>query len=474
MDNHEKDPQRADVSGQPVRRRTLLGAAGAGAVAAAIPHVGSRPAVATTKPRASAAQAEDLPLIGGEEFPIGIYWPPPPFQTTLERYTEIADAGFNFVITGNYLCDRFILNYACGIADQVGLKMLVFHDSRLETMTETQDITEDGSAPLTISIEDARALLTQVINTYQDNPSFAGVNFYDEPRTDKKVRTLGHAFSLFRELSPGHLPYTNLERGISNNAARLKDFIEVVDPPLISFDHYMLFADGSIDENFFHDWATVREAGLAYDLPTWTYILSVESVGRYRAPTTAEMLWQINVSLAYGCKGIQYFTYWTPDPARGLGFADGAGALMTLDGEPTERYDGAKMINNQWLAPVGKQLKPLVSESVSLANLRGTPPAGLPSFQPDDYVKGASGDAVVIGRFHDRDISDHRWILVANYSFEQPANSRLILGSKVINDGAFEFDPGTEQYESGAARGRRLDVALEPGAARLYRLTTTQ
>ena len=37
----------------------------------------------------------------GGEYPIGIWGPPPPEETTSARYKQIKDAGFNFVIGGN-------------------------------------------------------------------------------------------------------------------------------------------------------------------------------------------------------------------------------------------------------------------------------------------------------------------------------------------------------------------------------------
>ena len=40
-------------------------------------------------------------LLNDGRYPIGLLWPPPPDQTTVERYQEIAAAGFNFVIGGN-------------------------------------------------------------------------------------------------------------------------------------------------------------------------------------------------------------------------------------------------------------------------------------------------------------------------------------------------------------------------------------
>ena len=40
-------------------------------------------------------------LVAGGEFPIGVWWPPPPGETNQARYQEIADASFNFLIGGN-------------------------------------------------------------------------------------------------------------------------------------------------------------------------------------------------------------------------------------------------------------------------------------------------------------------------------------------------------------------------------------
>lgn len=39
---------------------------------------------------------------------IAAFWPPPPHETTVARYREIADAGIDLVITGNYLNDAVL------------------------------------------------------------------------------------------------------------------------------------------------------------------------------------------------------------------------------------------------------------------------------------------------------------------------------------------------------------------------------
>lgn len=104
----------------------------------------------------------------------------------------------------------------------------------------------------------------------------------------------------------------------------------------------------------------MRAAALAHGLQSWTYIQSVGYNG-HDVPTRADLLWQINISLAFGCTGIQYFTYWTPDPARGEGFHDG---IITVDGRTTPLYASARQVNTEYLAPVGAQMLSLTSVAV--------------------------------------------------------------------------------------------------------------
>lgn len=56
----------------------------------------------------SSSPLGDLPLVGGPDLPIGVFCPPHPYETTPERYQELAAAGMTFLITGNYLFDQHI------------------------------------------------------------------------------------------------------------------------------------------------------------------------------------------------------------------------------------------------------------------------------------------------------------------------------------------------------------------------------
>lgn len=406
----------------------------------------------------------DLPLVSGPDFPIGLYWPPPPEETTAQRYQEIADAGFSFLITGNYLDDGNIIGWALKQADSVGLKVLVFEDTQLLNLTRWFTISDDRSVPMSITMADGAELIRRVESVYGVHGSLAGYSLFDEPDYPK-FDTVGKAFQLVRQQAPGRLPYANLLPDLGRPAGDYTNYVEqfcqTVQPALISFDRYPLLpAAGSFDTNYFGNWVDIREAGLRHNLPTWTYIQSV-GTNWYRVPTTAEMRWLINVSLSYGCKGIQYFTYWQPDPARGEGFQP---ALMDLNGRQTALYQGARTINTTWLRQVGRELKPLVSERVVHFEDPDNP-ARVTPFSPDAYVGSIAGDPVIMGQFTGG--GPGRWLLVTNRSFSSSSTTQLWFGPAV--SAVTLFDPGTQTYRP-VPDSSSATVMLPAGGAALYRV----
>ncbi|TWD75303.1 hypothetical protein FB561_6741 [Kribbella amoyensis] len=446
-------------------RRTLL--LGAGATAAAT-FAATQTAAATTAATSMAQAAADvaipspdtLPLTGGPDFPIGLFWPPHPYASTPQRFAEIAEAGFDFVISGNYAGDGNIFQYQLDLARTAGLKMLISDDIQIRNMARWFSISDNPADHLSVTPAEARELFTRARDAYGPYSSLAGFNFYDEPGAGW-FGTLAKALAVSRELAPQLLPYVNLFP--SDDAAYYDAFVDVVKPSLVSFDRYPLLSEGREDANYFHNWAIVRNAALRGNVPAWVFIQTL-AYNNHREPTAAELLWQVNISLAYGAKGIQYFTYWTPEAARGEGFGP---ALITVDGKRTARYAAAKKINTTWLHQVGRELKPLVSETVEHAN--ETPlPNGTAGFQPTDLVTGVGGQPVVIGTFRSRDSAvKDRWLLVANRSHSTSTRATLTLNADQVTGVDF-FQPVSSKYS--ATRGSTVPLTLAPGAAQLLRL----
>lgn len=446
-----------------VTRRQLLGAAAVTAAAGVLsPGVTSTAGAVTSTSRrpADIPAPGTLPLTGGPEFPIGLFWPPPPYQSTVSRFAEIARAGFTFLITGNYTFDHFIGARQLALAEQTGLQVLVAGDPLIQTLAQTFTIGSDPAADLVISPDEARQLYTQALSYYSPYSSFAGFSLYDEPSPDR-FASLAEAMAIARKESPKLLPYVN--QLPSNDQSYYQDWVDAARPSQLSFDRYPFLAGDLDDTGYFDNWAKVRAVALAAGIPAWTYIQSI-GFDNHRTPTGAEMLWQINVSLAYGCKGIQYFTYWTPDPARGEDFVAG---LITVDGKQTARYDEARTINKTWLAPAGGQLKPLVSESVVFAN-ESPLPEGTVGFTPTAYLKAVSGAAVIVATFASQEPGQSdRWVLVVNGSHRHRARARLVPDATTV-EAVSVFDARHRRYRRSPTRSR-IDVDLDTGAATLLR-----
>ena len=468
MSSEDKSPESRPA--HPIGRRPLLRAAGVGAGLAAAGLLRGVPADASTRPtsgtaaQVAAAASSSLPLTGGTEFPIGLFWPPPPYYMSGQRYQEIADAGFNFVVSGNYLFDVPSARYALGLAEQASVKMLIADDPRILMLAQDLTITDDRTVSDSITIADATAQVAAALANYRSYSSFAGFNLFDEP-SPGRVPNLGTLTGIMRQLAPGLLPYSNLV-AYTSVSGPVADYIKTVQPSLISFDRYPILTSG-VDVGYFDTWLAFREAALQAGIPAWTYIQSVAYNG-HAVPTASQLAWQVNVSLAYGCTGIQYFTYWTPDPARGEGFHDG---IILPDGTLSPLYFAAKELNNDWLQPAGQQLKPLTSESVQHANDQATvSAAGVAPFAPGDYLTDVTGDAVIVGLFSATPDDGTRWLLVTNRDPGTAASVQVSVNTATVTS-VTRFVPQAGNYAP--APPRSLPVRLAPGAAALYRLAVS-
>jgi hypothetical protein len=449
-------------------------------------------------------------ILSGGEYPIGIWWPPPPTRTSPRRYAEISEAGFNFVIGGNGLANDGANPEALEAAAASGLRFLLT-DGRLRdaiqgTASRSADAerSQEGAATpsvmryllaqsetrpasraiSTASREAVRQRIGELRARYGGAPALAGLNLYDEPHRSL-FGTLGFAKEeVLRRFSGGRLPYVNVWPSYASSSALgsptyadyLRRYMEGVRPSVLCFDHYPLVGKNAVTPDFFYNWAVIRDLSLKFGARSWGFIQSVGFDGRQvglevrRQPDEREIFWQINVALAYGAKGLQYFTYWTPDSPPGAPIRFGP-ALITKGGQRTRLYAYARRAN-AYLRAVGRVLLPLASESVVHAGERRVP-RGTRAFKPDAYVRSASGSPVVLSTFRKPGAPDERHLLVANRSFAGAAKTRLKMSSSVKRVYRLNTDTGgfVPLSLSGTPR-RYLSMRLPAGEARLYRLRT--
>jgi hypothetical protein len=503
-------------------RADFLRLIGAGATLPFVPmSLAARPSGAQTTPLPSTP----ADLVAGGEFPIGLWWPPPPEETNQQRYQEIADANFNLVIGGNGVTNENAIRDALDAAEAVGvasgklLKFLLTDDPGPRDHPGLQDIIRGDTGGA--GTEDAQPGIMQYMNEQDDPasapdgtasdlslsavqerirervrvlagrfpqaeyPALAGINLFDEPNR-KMFGRLKFAKTEVRDQFADNrdLPYANV---LPSYAARsmmgtrtypeyLDLYLKAVRPPLLSFDHYPLLTQNRTTPDYFSNWAAIRNRAREYGIPPWIIIQGVDFAGDIispprRKPNKPELFWQVNVSLAYGAKGIQYFTYWTPKDTPLVRYGE---ALVAEDGTLTDTYDRAKDVND-YLRKVGNQLLPLTSEPVVMhTGVRRARP-GVQPFKADGWLSAASGSPVILGKFRRSLDAPERYLLVVNRSLAAPSSTRLTVSNSVVEVLEFDpsTDPGTYSREPLGTSPRSFQVDLEAGRAALYRLSRT-
>lgn len=453
---------------------------------------------------AGAQATSRIPILSGGEYPVGIWWPPPPAETSVERYREISDAGFNFVVGGNGVTNDASNPPALDAAAANGLRF-VLTDTRLQTIIrngagarfrggenttpsvlrfllaqdeEPQRRFQAAADPKT----EVRQRIGELLERYGGYPALNGLNLFDEP-TRQMFELVNYAEAVLKNSAPDLLPYINVwpsyaspsTLGASSYEEYLEGYFAEVRPPLLSFDHYPLLSGTKITGDYFYNWATIRRFSLKYGVPSWAFIQSVGFDGSKaglaprRRPNVREISWQVNVGLAYGAKGLHYFTYWTPDvpPDAYIQFGE---AMISENGQRTPLYDYARR-TNAYLRVVGKVLLPLVSETVVHAREKRLPKGAKP-FRKDGFVREVGGDPIILGRFRKAGTTD-RHLFVANRSFSNAARNRLKFSGSVKR--VFELDPTTGRFTRVRLQGsppRNLPLRMAPGAAQLYLLRT--
>lgn len=162
-----------------------------------------------------------------------------------------------------------------------------------------------------------RASVAEVARQVGSHPAVLGFYLRDEPPATW-MPGLGRVAALLREALPGKWPYVNLfpyrvspERlGVPTYDAYVRLLVDVIKQPFLSYDNYSLVG-GQMLDYFFTNLEIIRRLSQETETPFWNCILA-NAHFNYMEPSDATFNLQVYSTLAYGGRGIQYFTYFTP------------------------------------------------------------------------------------------------------------------------------------------------------------------
>jgi hypothetical protein len=193
--------------------------------------------------------------------------------------------------------------------------------------------------------EQIRNDVADLAQKYRSDAAVLGFFLTDEPQ-NSQLPALGRVVSLLREAMPDKWPYVNLfpyreghQRWYSDYEDYARRLVGVVHQPFLSFDNYSL-SGGEMGDEFFTNLEYIRKVGLESGTPFWSCVLAVAHFG-YMEPSNATFNLQAYSTLAYGGRGIQYFTYFTPERGN---YRMGA---IDQFGNKTQTWDMLRRINYQ-------------------------------------------------------------------------------------------------------------------------------
>jgi hypothetical protein len=331
-----------------------------------------------------------------------------------------------------------------------------------------------------------RMQLDDLVKKTKLNSAIEGYFIVDEPNTnlfdDCKL-----LMSYFKQNDPSRLVYINLfplyasesQLGVSidkidnrrlsyprnihgigaNNktviayAEYLRQYISIVKPQLISYDHYHLFEKGD-SKNYFLNLAMVAHISKESNIPFLNIIQASQATKDWKLPTEKEVRFQVYTTLAYGGRGISYYIYWGPEAEGGI----------YRDGLPSPLAKDIAVINAEI-----KNLSPALM-SLDLQSVYHTKPLpiGTREIPKNHSVQLLSKGEFVVGLFGKGKNTNAFMITNGNYRNKQMAEIKVGIPGKTIQ----ELDRKTGKWTkfSRLNNTRLVKLTLEPGDGRLFRV----
>ena len=194
------------------------------------------PIITTVVATAAVSVAADRDASWKINTPIVTYWAGPPLTDVVAQ--QMAEGGWNLVWCGEKQLD---------LAQRHGLRAQL-QDALL--------------APGTLDNPGQRAKLDALITRVRNHPALYSYYITDEPNASA-FPALGKLVACLRERNPAHLAYINLFPTYANNKQlgtkgdkitaykdHLRQYMDVVKPSLVSYDHYQFSKQGDKPDYF--------------------------------------------------------------------------------------------------------------------------------------------------------------------------------------------------------------------------------
>jgi hypothetical protein len=283
-------------------------------------------------------EAEEVHRLTPEEFPIlpwtepWRWWGPPNNPETL---TDIADCGFNLA--------GFVTPAELDAVGVAGLKAIVFEDARGTSIHVVGNMSN-------LTMAEVQQRVDAMVGRVSENEALFAYYLRDEPGADL-YPVLGKFTDAFRRADPDHPAYINLfpnyasteQMDVPTYQQYVDSYVTTVKPAFISYDHYAMASDNTVANCYWTNIETIRTAARKNNLPFWNIVCAIKR-SEWATPSPATLRFQLYTTLAYGAKGISWYTYYNWPAGLGIDFTL---APIDEDGNKTQTWYMLRDVNMQ-------------------------------------------------------------------------------------------------------------------------------
>lgn len=414
-------------------------------------------------------------FLGGQDvMPItGFYGPMPsnesingqsiPDYFTDEFWQDMADCGINLLQHSytDYEYTPELVDKMLDLGYEKGIGICVY-DSRI--------ISNRGASAITLAEMDERT------NEYRNHPAFCGLYLADEPtypaytQNDDRSRDIETYAPLFEHaekldlFGAGNLMILNDLNRKEAYKQYIEEYLTKCPVEYLSFDHYVFDRDTYTE--YFYNLDIIRKYANEYEIPFWSYIQAGAQWNDTKEyfdsqeyfPNEGEFYWNVNTTLAFGAKGIEYFPIIQPNYfawAKSTDYDFERNGLFGAWGNKTRWYYYAQNINQQ-IAAIDEVLMNSVSKGILVNGNRATKETAqcecLLEGRSWRELKDFSGDAL-IGCFN---YQGKTALYIVNYDMEYAQNINLQFNG---NYNMMKIQNTETEY----IKGTSLELAMGPG-----------
>ena len=182
----------------------------------------------------------------------------------------------------------------------------------------------------------------------------------------------------------------------------------------------MTILKSGLRPDFYRNLEIIRNAAQNDSIPFWAFALTVPH-GQYPPPVQSHLRMQVFSLLAYGARGIQYFSFATPSTNR-WNFDD---ALIDPSGQPTPSYYLVKKLNAQI-----RKIGPLLLGLESIGIFHSDPvPEACSGFYNGYPITKIDGQDILAGFFQNE--KKQKYILLVNKNYNFGSKPRVYFSGQV-------------------------------------------